>query len=219
MNTRSVARLSVAALALLAGLSFAPAARAQLMIAPDSATAASNFSAQYDIIHTINGSGLPAGFDVTSSHNIYLTNNHWTTQSGALQAGNARASFFFNTAQTIYSFNMWNHRSTTSGQGGVGADTGYAVTQFNLVLRDADGNALFSLLNQTALPNIAIAQNYNFAAVEGVRRVDFTILANNGSNQYTGLAEVRFNGTIPAPGALGALSLAGLLAARRRRSN
>lgn len=219
MNTRSNSPLAVAALALFAGLSMTSAAKAQVMIAPDSATAASNFSATYDIIHTINGSGLPAGFDVTSSHNIYLGNNHWTTQSGALQAGNARASFFFNTAQTIYSFNMWNHRSTTGSGGGVGADPFYAVTRFNLVLRDGDGNELFSLLNQTALPNIAIAQNYNFAAVEGVRRVDFTILANNGSNQYTGLAEVRFNGTIPAPGALGALSLAGLLAARRRRAN
>jgi hypothetical protein len=187
------------------------------MIAPNSATSASEFSSQYDIGNVIDGSGLAAGFDVTSSHNVYLTNNHWTTQSGALQAGNARASFFFDAPQSIYSFNMWNHRSTTTGQGGVGADPNYAVTRFDLILRDATGTALFSLLNQTALPNIAIAQNYNFAMVEGVRSVDFTILANNGSTQYTGLAEVRFNGTIPSPGAVGVLALAGLAASRRRR--
>ncbi len=208
-------RMSPVSAALVAAC-VASSATAQ-MIAPNSATTASQFSSLYDIGNVIDGSGLPAGFDVTSSHNVYLTNNHWTTQSGALQAGNARASFFFDTAQSIYSFNMWNHRSTPQGQGGVGADPNYAVTRFDIVFRDAGGTAIFSLLNQTALPNIAIAQNYNFATVDGVRSVDFTILANNGSTQYTGLAEVRFNGTIPSPGAVGVLALAGLAASRRRR--
>lgn len=206
------------ALGALAAVSVGPRVASAQMIAPTSATTASQFSALYDIGNVIDGSGLEAGFDVTSSHAIYLQNNHWTTQAGALAAGNARASFFFSSEVDLYSFNMWNHRSTTSGGGGVGADPNYAVTRFDLVFRDAGGDVIFSLLNQAALPNIAIAQNYVFDTVTGVRQVDFTILANNGSNNYTGLAEVRFNGVpLPTPGAGVFLAASGLMLARRRR--
>ncbi len=198
------------AYAALVAASIASFASAQ-MIAPDSATAASEFSAAYLITNTINGTGLPAGFTPLSEHGTYVQNNHWTTQAGALAAGNARASFFFNTPQTLSSFNMWNHRSN-----GVASDPGYAVTQFDLILRDSNGDVLFSLLNQGAVPNVLIAQNYFFPTVAGVSRVDFIIDSINGSPSFTGLAEVRFNG-IPTPGAMGVLGLAGLLVARRRR--
>jgi len=195
--------------ALFVATSIASSASAQ-MIAPDSATAASEFNGNYVITNVINGSGLLAGFTPLSEHASYVRGNHWTTQAGALNAGNARASFFFNTTQTLSSFNMWNHRSDN-----IADDPFYAVTEFDLILRDSSGGVLFSLLNQTALPDVLIAQNYFFATVEGVTRVDFVIESNNGS-PFTGLAEVRFNG-IPTPGAIGVLGLAGLTAGLRRR--
>ncbi len=127
---------------------------------PDSATATSTFSGSYDIGNTIDGSGLPLNFGPGDGHATYVTNNHWTTAAGALNAGNAAASFFFDAPVTIGTFHMWNHRSN-----GVAADPGYAVTLFNLRLFDAANNELFSLLNQSATPNVAVAQSFAFAPV------------------------------------------------------
>jgi len=195
--------------ALFVATSIASSASAQ-MIAPDSATAASEFNSNFVITNVINGSGLLVGFTPLSEHASYVVGNHWTTRAGALNAGNARASFFFNTTQTLSSFNMWNHRSNN-----IASDPFYAVAEIDLILRDSSGGVLFSLLNQTALPNVLVAQNYFFASVAGVTRVDFVIDSNNGS-PFTGLAEVRFNG-IPTPGAIALLGMSGLLVARRRR--
>lgn len=178
---------------------------------PNFATATSEFSSLYDILNTIDGSGLPANFTPADAHANYTINNHWTTAAGALNQNNAAASFFFNLPVTIGTFHMWNHRSN-----GIAADPGYAVTRFNLRLFDADNNEIFALLNQVALPNIAIAQSYVFAPVANVSRVDFRVLANNGSPNYTGLAEVAFE-SIPTPGAVSLLGIAGLAAMRRRR--
>lgn len=195
---------------LLAVAASASIASAQLF-QPDSATATSEFSGAYDIGNTIDGSGLPAGFTPASIHATYVTNNHWTTQAGALALDNAKASFFFDSPVTIGTFHMWNHLSN-----GVASDPGYAVTRFNLRLFDSANNELFSLLNQSATPNVAIAQSFLFAPVANVSRVDFRVLANNGSNNYTGLAEVAFE-SVPTPGALALMGFGGLLAARRRR--
>lgn len=194
----------------LCSCALASVASAQLF-QPDSATATSTFSASYDIGNTIDGSGLPANFTPADAHANYAVNNHWTTASGALGANNAAASFFFTSPVTIGTFHMWNHRSNV-----IAADPGYAVTRFDLRLFDSSNNEIFSLLNQTATPNVAIAQSYLFAPVANVSRVDFRVLANNGSTQYTGLAEVAFE-AVPTPGALALMGLGGLLAARRRR--
>jgi hypothetical protein len=155
---------------------------------PDGATAGSEFSSLYDIGNTRDGSGLPVGFTIFSLHGNYAVNNHWTTKSGALQAGTAWASFTFNADRTIGTFHLWNHRSNN-----IASDPGYAVTLFELRMFDANDQLLFVLPNQPALPNTAAAQHFCWAPVAGVRRVDFKILANNGSPQYTGLAEVAFS--------------------------
>lgn len=178
---------------------------------PDSATATSEFNGSYDIGNVIDGSGLPANFTPADVHATYVQNNHWTTRAGALANNNAAASFFFNSPVTIGTFHMWNHLSN-----GVAADPGYAVTRFDMRLFDSANNELFSLLNQSATPNVFIAQSFLFAPVANVSRVDFRILANNGSNNYTGLAEVAFE-SVPTPGALALMGFGGLFAARRRR--
>jgi MYXO-CTERM domain-containing protein len=194
----------------LCSCALASVASAQLF-QPTSATATSEFSASYDIGNVIDGSGLPANFTPASVHGTYNVNNHWTTAPGALNQNNAAASFFFSDPVTIGTFHMWNHLSN-----GVAADPGYAVTRFNLRLFDSANNELFALLNQSATPNVFIAQSFLFAPVANVSRVDFRILANNGSNNYTGLAEVAFE-AVPTPGALALMGFGGLLAARRRR--
>ncbi|MBL9149328.1 MAG: dockerin type I repeat-containing protein [Phycisphaerae bacterium] len=155
---------------------------------PDAATAGSEFSGLYDIGNAIDGSGLPARWTIFSLHANYTTNNHWTTKAGALQAGNAWASFTFNTDRTVGTFHLWNHRSN-----GIASDPGYAVTLFELRMYDAANELLFVLPNQTALPNLAEAQHFCWEPVSGVRRVDLKIIQNNGSPNYTGVAEVAFS--------------------------
>lgn len=177
----------VAIAALTLGISATASAQ---LFQPDGATAGSEFSGLYDIGNTLDGSGLALPFTIFTPHATYATNNHWTTKSGALQAGNAWASFTFNTNRTIGTFHMWNHRSN-----GIASDPGYAVTLFDLKMYDARGTLLFALLNQAATPNVAVAQSFCFEPVDGVRRVDVVILDNNGSPNYTGLAEVAFDST------------------------
>ncbi|MBX3361820.1 MAG: hypothetical protein KF912_09430 [Phycisphaeraceae bacterium] len=178
---------------------------------PTSAIAGSEFSSLYDIGNTIDGSGLPAGFTPDSVHATYVANNHWTTQAGALGLGRAWAQFFFDEPVRIGVFHMWNHLSN-----GVAADSGYAVTLFNLELLDSNDNVLYTLANAMAQPHVSVAQSYFLPVTNNVSSVKFTILANNGSNNYTGLAEVAF-GAVPTPGAAALLGVAGLLAGRRRR--
>ena len=199
---KSVSALSVAALA--------TSAHAQLF-QPDSAIAGSEFSGAFQIGFAIDGSGMPAGFDPDSTHTTYSSNNHWTTQSGALQAGNAWAEFFFTDPASIRRFHMWNHLSN-----GIATDPGYAVTEFNIRFFDSSDALIHESLGMPALPNVSVAQTYQFDLMHDVARVRFEIIANNGSPQYTGLAEVAFD-TVPAPGAATLLGLGLLVSTRRKR--
>lgn len=167
------------------------------MIRPNSATATSEFSGQFAIIHAINGSGLPANFTPLSPHADYSTNNHWTTKLN--QTVGQSATFFFNTPQTIGGFYMWQHRSNF-----IANNPNYAVVRFDLDFFDAEGAPLASLPDLTAEKGIAIAQVYGFPVVFNVSRVRFTVREtfNNNVSPYTGLAEVAFTSCVaprPAP--------------------
>lgn len=211
------------ALALLLGL-VATSGNAAL-IRPDSALAGSEFSGLYDIGNAIDGSGLPAGFDAAAMHANYSTHNHWTTKSGAIAAGTSWAEFSFDSAQTLNTLYLWNHRSNV-----IASNAFYAVTQFDLVFKDAAGGVLASVLNVAAVGglNDGKAQTFSFAEVAGVKSVRFVIdknstPANHTGVNYTGVAEVAFGlvaAPIPEPGtyALMALGLAGVAAVARRRA-
>lgn len=206
-------------LALATGL-----ASAQL-VRPDSAIASSTFSAAYDIGNAINGSGLPAGFTLDDTHAVYAGGNHWTTRNGAIAAGTANATFFFDTPQTIAQFHLWNHQSN-----GVASNGFYAVTQFDLRFFDANNNLLGEVLNVAAVGGVGVSAVQSFAlpTFTNVSSVYFGIDANSaplthtGVN-YTGVAEVAFNASpVPEPGtsallALGLMGVLGAAPALRRR--
>ncbi|QYK52584.1 MAG: PEP-CTERM sorting domain-containing protein [Fimbriimonadaceae bacterium] len=185
------------------------------MIRPDSATALSQFSSGYDIGNAIDGSGLPSGFTPSSVHATYASGNHWTTASNAINNGTAKATFVFNSDVTIGTYYMWNHLSN-----GIASNGLYAVTRFDLVLKDSGNNVLYSMLNQSALPNVHTAQSFGFVPVSGVRTVEFSILANGQptNNSYTGVAEVAFDTeAVPEPFTLGVLGLSLFGLAKRRK--
>lgn len=168
-----------------------------VLFQPDSATAGSEFSASYDIGNAIDGSGLTLPLCLTQGHATYTTHNHWTTKAGALNAGTAFADFVFADGATVGSFILWNHRSD-----GVAADPGYAVTLFDLELFDEAGGLLHALRSQPAVPGVSAAQTFSFAPVDHVHHAKLTILDNNGSPNYTGVAEVAFAAAATCPGDL-----------------
>lgn len=177
------------------------------MVRPDSATAVSEFSSLYDIGNAIDGSGLPANFTPADAHADYVTHNHWTTASGAVQAGTARASFFFDDPTTLGAFYLWNHRSTITT---IAANPDYDVQLFDLVFRDGAGTEIGSALGLVAAEDIAIAQTFLFAEINGVRQVDFIIRSTHGSTSYTGVAEVAFDTVPTPPTAVGILMIAAM---------
>ncbi|MBS0195935.1 MAG: hypothetical protein JSR77_04175 [Planctomycetes bacterium] len=157
------------------------------LIRPDSATATSEFSGSYLVTNAINGSGLPPGFTPESEHATYVAGNHWTTRSG--QTIGQSATFSFATPKTLGGFHMWGHRSN-----GVASNPYYAVTRFDLVLRDGAGSVLATHANLVGVPGVLSAQTYAFDMIAGVRSVQFIVRAtnNNNASPYTGLAEVAF---------------------------
>lgn len=210
-------------LVVAAAAALLPALAGATLVRPDSAVAGSEFSSAYDVASAIDGSGLPAGFDPTDLHATYTTNNHWTTKTGAIAAGQAWAEFSFDELQTLGQFHLWNHRSN-----GVASNPYYAVTRFDLVFKDAAGATLRVLDDLAAVGGLGsgAAQTFAFAPVTGVKTVRLVIEANStppgwtGVN-YTGVAEVAFDTTSPVPEPATALTAAAGLAAlllRRRRA-
>ncbi len=166
------------------------------IVRADAATATSEFSSSYRVINTINGTGLPSNFGPLDPHATYAVNNHWTT--AANRTIGESATFTFNTPKTLGGMHMWAHRSN-----GVASNPYYAVTLFDLVLRDAQGNQLAEFKNLTGQPNVLIAQPVAFDVTENVSSIQFIVRAtlNNNVSPYTGLAEVLFETCFPATSA------------------
>ncbi|MDX2147418.1 MAG: hypothetical protein SFZ23_07830 [Planctomycetota bacterium] len=188
MISRTQAGVAIAALVACTQISSAQ------LIRPNSATATSEFSSNYVITNTINGSGLPANFGLEDAHADYSTGNHWTTRSG--QTIGQSATFTFTTPQTLGGFYIWNHRSNA-----IAANRFYEVTRFDLVLFDGAngaGSTLATFADLTALPNLATAQTIPFTVTGNVRSVRFIVRAteNNNASPFTGLAEVAFGACI-----------------------
>jgi hypothetical protein len=183
--------LSVAALA--GGIQSSASAD---IVRADAATATSEFNSSYRVLNAINGSGLPSGFGPGDAHATYATNNHWTTRGG--ETIGESATFTFNSPKTLGGMHMWAHRSN-----GVASNPYYAVTLFDLVLRDAQGNLLAEFKNLTGQPNVQIAQPVAFDVTENVSSIQFIVRATLNSNvsPYTGLAEVLFETCFPATSA------------------
>ena len=155
---------------------------------PDSATASSEWSDNFRIEHTIDGSGLPPEFEPEDEHRPYASGNHWSTEDGDVEG--AWAWYRFDRPVTVDTLFLWNHRSTSPPA----FSSNYYVTRFDLELFDEENRRLLDLRDVTAVGNRADAQVYGFDSTKDVRSARITIRANGGEPRVTGLAEVAFGG-------------------------
>lgn len=178
---------SIASAAMLAST---PGAHAYF-VRPTSAVASSQFTGGFDgqAVHTIDGSGLPDKFCQSDTHANYASGNHWTTAAST----NPTTQFItwgFDNPIALDAIHIWTHRSNDPPA----ANTGYEPVRFNLTLLDAAGGVLHTLANVSLAPDTSTAQTFSFGGpVAGVKSVRFNVLQTQGSNTYTGLAEVAFN--------------------------
>ena len=193
MGTRMISKVVAAGLIGCIG-GIAAFANADL-VQPDDAVATSEFSSSYDILQTIDGSGMPAGFGPSDEHDIYDQGNHWTTASTpALPTG---AVYSFDTPQSLGAFYMWNHRADQAIDGLANGDA-YDVIEFDLVLFNDKGTELFSIIGECAGIDIPHAQTFSFGTViDDVSSIEFRIRAYLRGN-FTGLAEVAFDTDVVA---------------------
>jgi hypothetical protein len=178
-------------LILLASLAVTLSARAALII-PDTATASSEFNANYLAVNTINGSGMPIGYDTDSAHADYAVLNHWTTSTGDVIG--AWIDWGFDTPATLGQIFIWTHRSNN-----IAVNSSYSPTRFDLELFD-DADVSLLLWENVALGiDTEFAQGFTFPAIiDDVSRVRFTVLETPEPTSFTGLAEVAFT-AVPEP--------------------
>ncbi|MDE5088136.1 MAG: PEP-CTERM sorting domain-containing protein [Trichodesmium sp. St15_bin1_1] len=174
-------------------------------IQPDTATASSEYSSNFLAEYTIDGSGLPVGFDQNDLHGPYtFGNNHWTSASGTTPTDQF-IEWGFDNPQTLGTIYIWNHQSTKPPAN----NRGYDVTLFDLTLFDESDNVLLSLNDVSLLPDSNEAQALLFGSViSNVSTVLFEIEAVQSSPNYTGLAEVGFDTTaVPEPSSILGVSI------------
>jgi hypothetical protein len=163
------------------------------LILASTASASSEFSSGYVAENTINGSGLPAGFNETDIHSTYESGNHWTTNGSDPQE--AWILWGFDSAQSLNGMFVWNHLSNN-----IASNAGYEPVLADLTLLDSGDNVLLFLDDFSLTPDTAGAAEFvSFgASFDNISSVLFEVEAVQSSNNFTGLAEVAFQ-AVPEP--------------------
>ncbi|NRA28823.1 MAG: PEP-CTERM sorting domain-containing protein [Parvularculaceae bacterium] len=193
------------------------------LINADDVSASSQFNGQFSPFYTIDGSGLPVGFDETSIHDDYALDNHWTTSRTGGPVGQ-NITWFFANPQALSGMWVWNHLSNI-----ISSNLQYEPVLVDLEAKNLGGDTVFNFTNVELLPNeelpqFGAAQLISFGDLYGdIFSITLTVIETQGSTSFTGLAEVRFtdmvvDGQIPVPAAgwLLATGLAGAMLRRRR---
>lgn len=166
----------------------------QVVAAPfsaDDAMASSEFSSSYVAVNTINGTGLSSNTAIGEAHANYAQGNHWTTarNTDPLQAW---ITWSFLNVADIGGIYIWNHRSNV-----IASNSEYEPTLFDLEFFDNSAASLVKYTDVALQPDTPTAQAFSLPAVlSGVKSVTFSVKQTQGSQSYTGLAEVAFDDAV-----------------------
>jgi hypothetical protein len=196
------------------------AAKAAVVIQPDTATASSSFSDLYfSPNNTINGSGLLGAVGSLPAHAPYATTvnppggNHWTT-SGFYDPDEEWIQWGFSTPQTLNTIYIWNHQSNPPAY-----HTGYDVGDFTLTFYNSFNQQIGSIYSGTLAFDSNLPQAFDFGlrTFSSVRfDIDSVQSAPYLSSNITGLAEVAFSNVpsrnrVPDDSTSGLMLLFGLI--------
>ncbi len=152
----------------------------------------------------INGSGMPASYDETTTIEAAHYNHAWLSRD--LQPYGT-VVFSFDTAVDIGSFVLWNNASDAShySEGG--------INEFKIRFFDAAENLIgseysdFAVAGPTDGVNLT-PENFTFSSLyEDVRHVEFEILSNHGGGNYIGAQEIGFTDVVPEPATVSMMAL------------
>jgi len=196
----------------LLALAICTAAKAAVIIQPDTATASSSFSTFFEPINTINGSGLLGPVSSLPNHAAYsgeAGGNHWTT-NGIIAPTNNWIEWGFNTLQTLNTIYIWNHQSNN-----IASNPGYDVGNFTLTFYNALNQQVGLIYSGTLAFDSAAPQAFDFG-LRTFSSVRFDIDSVQSSTDFTGLAEVAFSNVpsrnrVPDESTSGLLLLIGLI--------
>lgn len=197
-----------------------PAMSAIIPIAPGNVTASSeippNFNRQDDFI--VDGSGMTAG----THENGPPDGTMWLSTGDAFGGQDLDPYVIFDLGDTysITSFQVWNYNELAgasndlTGRGVNAVSVQYGLT--NTLGSTVPGITNFARADAT---DTYAGEVFNGFTPFNARYIKFDIDSNHGGdNNFYGLSEVQFTGTlVPEPTSLALLSLGGLLIARRRR--
>lgn len=202
------------------GLLASKAEAALISIAPGNVSSSSEISAPFDRIddHLVDGSGLVAGgHDGTPDGTMWLSEG---TCCGGTEDFDPWVQFDLGAVYTIESIHVWNYNEAT---GGNLTERGVNAVSVQYGTTTALGLTVPGISNFAQAPepvtNDYAGEVFDSFAPFNARYIKFDIDSNYGDgNQFYGLSEVQFEGTlVPEPSSLALLALAGLGFVRRKR--
>lgn len=217
---RNYFKAVIVLLTILSGTTYSSRCDA-VTITPVSAASNNEFNGSVPAANTINSSGLVAGQHSASVGDNWLTANLGNISGGTWPANLDAVviSWDLGTSYDLTSLHLWNHNEVGNTHRGV-ASAMVDVSEFS----NFSSSTTISLASILQAPGVAtyIGTDYSLVATGRYVRfrnmTKFTHPGTGDTNQYLGISEIRFEGTlVPEPSSVLLLGIGGVFMLMRRQ--